>query len=226
MSRAQVASYTPVPYDTEPFRFVLEVVMCPVKALCHKGRPRDSKREAAISEAAINLVQEVGYERATIEAIALKAGVSKATIYRRWKNKQEVIASAISHHVFSQNPCIDTGNLRDDLVELLVAKVKLLKGPDGAVIASIMSAAKLDSDLAKAIPQSVRDGGKDVYVAILERAILRREISPDANLELLAEITPAIMTYRIFMSQQSVNRKFIELLVDDVLIPSAQKNNR
>ena len=200
--------------------------MCPVKALCIKGRPRDSKREAAISEAAISLVQEVGYERTTIEAIALKAGVSKATIYRRWKNKQEVIANAVSCHAFSQTPSIDTGNLRDDLVELLLAKVKVLKGPDGAVIASIMSAANTDSELAKAIPHSVRNGESQVHEVILERAIKRGEISPNANLELLAEITPAIMTYRIFMSQQPVNRKFIESLVDDVLIPSAQKNNK
>jgi AcrR family transcriptional regulator len=191
-----------------------------------KGRPRDSKRENAISEAAISLVQEVGYERCTVEAIAHKAGVSKATIYRRWKNKQEVIANAISCHAFSQTPSIDTGNLRDDLVELLLAKVKVLKGPDGAVIASVMSAAKMDPELAKAIPHSVRDGEIQVHEVILERAIMRGEISPNANLELLAEITPAIMTYRIFMSQQPVNRKFIEALVDDVLIPSAQKNNK
>ena len=200
--------------------------MCPVKALCHKGRPRDSKREAAISESAISVIQEVGYERTTIEAIALKAGVSKATIYRRWKNKAEVIAHAISQHAFCESPAIDAGNLRDDLVELLVAKVKLLKGPDGAVIASIMSAAKLDPELAKAIPHSIRDSGKNVHEAILDRAIARGEISPDANLELLAEIVPGIMTYRIFMSQQPVNRKFIELLVDDVLIPSTQKNSK
>ena len=191
-----------------------------------KGRPRDSKREDAIAAAAISLIQEVGYERCTIEAIALKAGVSKATIYRRWKNKQEVIASAISRHAFSQTPCIDTGNLRDDLVELLLAKVKVLKGPDGAVIASIMSAAKMDAELAKAIPYSVRDGESQVHEVILERAIKRGEISLNANLELLAEITPAIMTYRIFMSQQPVTRKFIEALVDDVLMPSAQKNSK
>ena len=83
----------------------------------------------------------------------------------------------------------------------------------------------MDTELAKAIPYSVRDGESQVHEVILERAIKRGEISPNANLELLAEITPAIMTYRIFMSQQPVNRKFIEALVDDVLIPSAQKNN-
>ena len=199
--------------------------MCPVKALCSKGRPRDSKREAAINEASISVIQEVGYERCTIEAIALKAGVSKATIYRRWKNKQEVIAHAMSQHAFSQTPSIDTGNLRDDLVELLLAKVKVLKGPDGAVIASVMTATKMDPELAKAIPLSVRNGESDIHEVIIERAIKRGDISSNANLELLAEITPAILTYRIFMSQQPVNRKFIEALVDDLLIPSAQKNN-
>lgn len=200
--------------------------MCPATVLSHLGRPRDSKREVAIAEATINLIQEVGYERCTIEAIAHKARVSKATIYRRWKNKQEVIASAISRHAFCQSPAINTGNLRDDLVELLLAKVKILKGPDGAVIASIMTAAKVDPALEKAIPNSIRDSEKHMHEVILERAIARGEISPGANLELLAEITPAIMTYRIFMSQQSVNRKFIEHLVDDVLIPSAQKKNK
>lgn len=200
--------------------------MCPATVLSHLGRPRDSKREVAIAEATIDLIQEVGYERCTIEAIAHKARVSKATIYRRWKNKQEVIANAVSRHAFCQTPAINTGNLRDDLVELLLAKVKVLKGPDGSVIASIMTAAKVDPELEKAIPNSIRDSEKQMHEVILERAIARGEISPGANLELLAEITPAIMTYRIFTSQQSVNRKFIEHLVDDVLIPSAQKKNK
>jgi hypothetical protein len=61
-------------------------------------------------------------------------------------------------------------------------------------------------------------------VSVSTGTLLAGEISVNTNLELLAEITPAIMTYRIFMSQQPVNRKFIEALVDDVLIPSALKN--
>lgn len=200
--------------------------MSPVNVLSLVGRPRDSKREVAIAQATIDLIQEVGYERCTIEAIAHKARVSKATIYRRWKNKQEVIVNTVSHHAFCKTPAINTGNLRDDLVELLLAKVKVLKGPDGAVIASIMTASKVDPELGKAIPNSIRDSEIHMHEDILERAIKRGEISPGANLELLAEITPTIMTYRIFMSQQSVSRKFIEQLVDDVLIPSVQKKNK
>jgi len=197
--------------------------MCPTsKVTSLLGRPRDEKRDEAIQSAAIELMQEVGYERCTIEAIAAKAHASKATIYRRWKNKQELLLSAVTRHTFCTTPEINQGNLREDLIEMISERIKNLKGPDGAVVSVLLTAAKNDPELGKLIPSSIRENQDDSVMHIIERGIKRGEISKDANVELLLEILPGIFTYRIFMTHQSVNRKFIEQLVDGILIPSLQ----
>jgi len=197
--------------------------MCPTsKVTSLLGRPRDEKRDEAIQSAAIELMQEVGYERCTIEAIAAKAHASKATIYRRWKNKQELLLSAVTRHTFCTTPEINQGNLREDLIEMISERIKNLKGPDGAVVSVLLTAAKNDPELGKLIPSSIREKQDDSVMHIIERGIKRGEISKDANVELLLEILPGIFTYRIFMTHQSVNRKFIEQLVDGILIPSLQ----
>jgi len=198
-------------------------MMCPTsKVTSLLGRPRDEKRDEAIQSAAIELMQEVGYERCTIEAIAAKAHASKATIYRRWKNKQELLLSAVTRHTFCTTPEINQGNLREDLIEMISERIKNLKGPDGAVVSVLLTAAKNDPELGKLIPSSIRENQDDSVMHIIERGIKRGEISKDANVELLLEILPGIFTYRIFMTHQSVNRKFIEQLVDGILIPSLQ----
>ena len=198
-------------------------MMCPAaKVSALLGRPRDDKRDEAIQSAAIELMQEVGYERCTIEAIAARAHASKATIYRRWNNKQELILSAVTRHTFCSPPEIDSGNLRVDLIEMISEKIKNLKGPDGAIVSVLLTAAKNDPELGKLIPTSIRETQDDSVMHIIERGIKRGEISKDANIELLLEILPGIFTYRIFMTHQSVNRKFIEQLVDGILIPSLQ----
>lgn len=198
-------------------------MMCPAsKVSSLLGRPRDNQRDDAIQNAAIELMQEVGYERCTIEAIATRAHASKATIYRRWNNKQELILSAVTRHTFCSPPEIDSGNLRDDLIEMISDRIKNLKGPDGAVVSVLLTAAKNDPELGKLIPTSIRASQDDSVMHIIERGIKRGEISKDANIDLLLEILPGIFTYRIFMTHQPVNRKFIEQLVDGILIPSLQ----
>ncbi|KGA14938.1 hypothetical protein GM50_18525 [freshwater metagenome] len=187
------------------------------------GRPRDRDREQAIEKAAMELVNEVGYERCTVEAIALRARASKATIYRRWRNKQELLVSALNQHALNDIKEIDNGNLRDDLVELVSEKVRILKSPDGALISELMAAANLDEALGKLIPKTIREQQDKSIVRVLTKGIERGEISKHANVELLLDVIPAIFTYRIFTTRQMVNKKFVENLVDDLIIPALQK---
>ncbi|MBC7464014.1 MAG: TetR/AcrR family transcriptional regulator [Actinobacteria bacterium] len=183
------------------------------------GRPRDASRDVVIEKAAIELLREVGYERLSIEAVALRAQVSKSTIYRRWKNKAELIADAVHHYAFCKMPSIDSGTLRGDLIEIITEKVKTMKSADGQLFAGLMAASRTDNDLSDLLTKSMADGAGSVHSAVFERAIERGEISANASLETVLEIAPAVITYRLFMSHQNVNRKFIEHLVDDVLLP-------
>lgn len=183
------------------------------------GRPRSASCNIAIEKAAIELLREVGYERLSMEGIANRAQVSKSTIYRRWKNKAEVIAEAVHHYAFCKMPTIDTGSLRGDLIAVISEKVRSLKSADGQLFAGLMAATRTDNDLADLMSHSMSEGASSVHSAIFERAIARREILTTADLQTVLEITPAVITFRLFMSRQTVDQKFIVHFVDNVLIP-------
>ena len=199
-------------------------MMCPAsKVATLLGRPRDHNRDEAIHAAALETLSEFGYDRTTMEAIATRAHVSKATIYRRYRNKQELLLAAVGEHSVCSLPTIDTGTFRGDLIELISEHVKVLKGPDGELLMALLSSAHRDPELGKLLPQNKPVISDNEANRIFERAIQRKEISTKANLEFIAEVVPAIFSHRIFITHQSVNRKFIEHLVDDLLLPALNK---
>ena len=199
-------------------------MMCPAgKVASLIGRPRDHGRDEAIHHAALSVLSEVGYDRTTIEAIAQRAQVGKATIYRRFKNKGEILLSAMREHAVCSIPHIDHGNLRSDLIALISEHVKMLKGPEGELMMSLLGIAHRDPELGKLLTQHSPIETDREGAAVFERAIARGEISPQANLEFLSQVVPSIITHRIFITHQSVNQKFIEQLVDELLIPSLKK---
>lgn len=183
------------------------------------GRPRDKSRDVVIEKATVELLQEVGYENVTIESVAARAQVSKATIYRRWKNKAALVADSVHHYAFCNSPTIDTGSLRGDLIEVLTEKVKTMKSAEGQLISGLMSMARTDEDLSEVLAERLSGYASAAHSAIFDRAIKRGEIRKEAKRELILQLVPAVIGFRIFMSREKITRKFIEDFVDDVLIP-------
>ena len=199
-------------------------MMCPATKIASLiGRPRDIGRDEAIHKAALSVLSEVGYDRTTVEAIAQRAQVGKATIYRRFKNKEEILMSAMREHAACTLPHFDSGNLRDDLIKLISEHVKLLKGPEGELMMSLLAIAHRDPELGKLLNQKSLIEADEEANQIFTRAIARGEISKKANIAFLSEVVPSIITQRIFITHQPVNQKFIEQLVDDILIPALNK---
>jgi AcrR family transcriptional regulator len=190
------------------------------------GRPRDKSRDIAIEKATVELLREIGYESITMDLVALRARVSKATIYRRWKNKAALVADAVHHYAFSKMPLIDTGSLRGDLIEAVSEKVKIMKSADGQLIAGLMCTARDDEDLAALLHQPLSQKASAAGSAMFDRAVLRGEIPADAKRELVYQIVPAVIGFRVFMSKESITRKFIENFVDDVLLPVLQHTSK
>lgn len=198
--------------------------MCPAsKVVSLMGRPRDHARDEAIHQAALEILADVGYDRITVESIAARAHVSKATIYRRFKNKQEILMSAMREHAACTLPRIDKGNLRDDLIALISEHVKLLKGPEGELTMSLLAIAHRDPELGKLLNQTSPIDADNESAALFARAIARGDISKKANISFLSEVVPSIITNRIFITHQPVSQKFIEQLVDELLIPALRK---
>ena len=189
------------------------------------GRPRDISRNVVIENAAIELLREVGYERVSIESVAHRAGVSKATIYRRWQSKAELVADAVQHYAFCKPAFADSGSLRGDLIEIISEKVKTMKSADGQLIAGLMAAAQNDTDLSNVLATSMSAGASQAHAAIFERAIKRGEISTSVKPEKIYELVPAVIGFRLFMTHQGINRKFVENFVDEILLPLLKQGN-
>ncbi len=184
-----------------------------------RGRPRDATRDAAIHEAALELLKEVGYDRLSVGSIAARAGVSKATIYRRWVNKAAVVASAVEHQATGTPPEPPGGELRDDLLEVLRWLARQIAEQDMAMFAAVLAGMRSDPDLAAAMRGRLRRDEAAMIERTLRRAAERGQaLHPHAD-RLFAEIAPAVIVHRLVIVGESCDPPFLEHLVDDVLLP-------
>ena len=184
-----------------------------------RGRPRDATRDAAIHEATLQLLKEVGYDGLSMAAIAAQAGVSKATIYRRWANKAAVVASAVEHLATGTPPEPRGGELRDDLLEVLRWLAQQIAEQDMAMLAAVLAGMRSDPELAAAMRDRLHRDEAAMLQRTLRRAAERGEaLHPHAD-DLFAEIAPAVIVHRLLIVGETCDPPFLEHLVDDVLVP-------
>src|SRR6202042_1540344 len=115
-----------------------------------RGRPRSEKARVAILEAAAELLLDRGLAAVSMDAVAGRAGVSKATIYRWWPTKETLALDALYHEWAAVPPPRDTGSLRGDLLSLLRPWVRLAaRRPYGRAIAPLIPEAQTDPEFAR-----------------------------------------------------------------------------
>ncbi|MCW3047662.1 MAG: TetR family transcriptional regulator [Solirubrobacterales bacterium] len=185
-----------------------------------RGRPRDPQRREAILQAALALVAEVGYDRATIDAIAARAGVSKPTLYRRWPHgKPELVADAIREHRDQGGATPDTGSLRGDLLALVAIQTgRLLE--DVHLACGLLTQLRTSEELASVMREHVIAEERRRVDELLDRATARGELAAGALVSpLFADVAGSLVFTRVTITGEPVDRAFAEQLVDDVLLP-------
>src|SRR5215203_7405886 len=95
------------------------------------GRPRDPSRDGVIRAAILRLLADVGYGALTMDAVAAEAGVGKATIYRRWRTKQDLVVDTVSVMTQAIATPVDTGSLEGDVRAIVHRVVEMITGPVG-----------------------------------------------------------------------------------------------
>jgi AcrR family transcriptional regulator len=115
------------------------------------GRPRDAAARQKILDSALEILQEEGFSKVTCEMIRVRAGVSKATVYRWWPNKAAVMMEAFREAVAPEVPFSSTGSLENDIRAQLGKFVRMLKGPRGRILMAIVAAAQSDPVVAAAL---------------------------------------------------------------------------
>jgi len=176
------------------------------------GRPRSEEAHRAILDATLELLVEVGFSGLTVEGVANRAGVGKATIYRRWPSKLPLVVEA-----FGQLPGfedVDTGNLADDLKRMLRSYLRVFNSTAlSTVLPSLAGERTHNPELAELF-EPVSKGRRQPLVHAFERARQRGEISPEVDLELAADLVVGPIAVSLFFKGGSLNPKMVSPIVD------------
>lgn len=188
------------------------------------GRKRDHTRDQEILDATLDVLAETGYDGMTIDMVAARAKAGKATVYRRWSSKPELVLEAVAglkSASFDVTTLPDTGTLRGDLV----AMIQPPSIKDGEhklqIMAGIVSIIARSPELADAAHEALVEPRAAVYRIIFQRAIERGEISSTIDVERLCTLGPALFAYRVLMLGQHADREFMLDTIDNVILPAA-----
>ena len=183
------------------------------------GRPRDPSRDGVIRAAILRLLADVGYGALTMDAVAAEAGVGKATIYRRWRTKQDLVVDTIAELNRAQAEPPDTGSLEGDLRSMLRSLLAIVTGPAGAASLSLLSTVPHEPALAEAFRSGPLVEWRNVFTLVWSRAQERGEVPAGASGRLLAETASAPLVQRWLLTGEPVDEDYAEEVLQAVVMP-------
>lgn len=181
------------------------------------GRPRSPTADAAIFDAAIALIRDAGYDDLTMDGIARRAGVSKATVYRRWSGKEVLVAAALAR-VVSRIRVPDSGDTARDLHAAMEDTLKLYADPATvALLSGLVAAMARSGAIARAIRSGIVASRRAAFRTILERGVRRGDFARHANVEVALDLLSGPLAYRALITGKRVDRRFASGVVTAVL---------
>jgi AcrR family transcriptional regulator len=184
-----------------------------------RGRPRDATRDEALRQATLDVMAEVGYRALTMDAVAARARAGKATIYRRWDSKLDLVIDTCNQLVRREIAEPDTGSLEGDLRDFLLSFTAFLTGPVGKAAQALVGELPHEPDLAAAFRDTFLTNQRNVLVGILDRGAARGELREDAPRAMIVELAGAALTYRLMITGDALDQSFVDRLLNQVLLP-------
>jgi AcrR family transcriptional regulator len=212
-----VTAMTAAPPDLDE----LETESCAERAIRH--RRRGPALERAIHEAVLAELSEIGYAGLTIESVASRARTGKASIYRRWPTKQQLVMDAFCAS-FGETLDLLDGSLaasvttRDALVHVGQKMAKIVADSDEAMRAAACEMNR-DPKFAAIFEEQVACPKREALLGVLQRGVARGEVRPEAATELYAEILPSMIMARLIVQNRPIADDFLIQVVDDVVMP-------
>ena len=184
-----------------------------------RGRPRSERARQAILEAASELLLARGLSAVSMDAVAERAGVSKATIYRWWPTKETLALDALYTEWAAARPHPrDTGALRGDLLSLLRPWARLAGSrPYGRVVAALLTEAQTDPVFAAEYRERFVEPRRQQAREIFRRAIERGEIPADTKVEVALDLLYGPLYHRLLHGHAPLNDRFVREVIDLVL---------
>jgi AcrR family transcriptional regulator len=187
----------------------------------HRTRPRRRGHalDLAILKATIAEIEISGYAGLSMERVAERARASKASLYRRWPSKVELVMDAIYGLLPDPAEAADTGSLRGDLLALLRSAAEMLAGPGGTAIRGLISDALRDPQLADRLRSYTRGRSVAAMNEIVRRATDRRELGLGTITTRQLEAGLWVMRFHFLINGSPISDEVIVEIVDEVVLP-------
>jgi AcrR family transcriptional regulator len=183
-----------------------------------RGRPRSQDADRAILAATVELLAERGLAAMSIEEVAARAGVGKATIYRRWPSKGLLALDAFVASFRAEQPLPDTGTLRGDMLDALHAWVRAVTlTPMGRLLADLIAEAQHDPELRASWRDRVLEPLRFQHRIMLDRAIARGEIPATVDREVVLDLFFGAAQHRLLLGHLPLTEDFIREVVEVIL---------
>jgi AcrR family transcriptional regulator len=218
-----------VTYETVEFRklhVTAKTASSPQRSI---GRPRDERADRAILDATLELMAEAGARDLRVDDVARRAGVGKATIYRRYRSKDELITAAVAGLV-SEIAVPDSGRTRADLRALMRSAVDVYRGSvEAAVMPSLVEAMSRDAGLARLVREGFLARRRAALRVVLERGIARGDLRRDLDIDLALDVLGGPLFYRLLITGGPIDEQLAEGVVELILrgfAPQTKSSNR
>jgi AcrR family transcriptional regulator len=189
------------------------------------SRRRGAALEDAILDAAFAELTEVGYTAFTVEGVATRARTGKASIYRRWPTKQELVMDALAAGLPTPEQCGLEAQIDDAVttVEALqgVARAiaSVITSPAGDAMRAIKCEAVADPELAKLVDDRFQAPRRAAMLALLRRGVARGEVRPEAVTPVVVDVLPAVLSHRVILQREPLTERDISAIMEQVFIP-------
>ena len=181
------------------------------------GRPRSEQARLAILRTTLQVLGKTGFSQLTIEEIAARARVGKATVYRWWPNKGALIADAFANSTVRQLHFPDTGSVDTDMSQQMQQLIKIFSSPRGRIVSAILAAGQSDKSLISAFRERfLKPRRQEAYVT-LRRGILRGELRKDVDPDLLLDSLYGPIYMRFLIQHDRLTPDFVDRLCSLVL---------
>ncbi|WP_369212430.1 TetR/AcrR family transcriptional regulator [Streptomyces flavofungini] len=179
------------------------------------------EREAELYEAVLDLLREVGYDALTMDAVAARTRSSKATLYRQWGSKPELIAKALRHNKPASLADIDTGSLRGDLTEMVSRSDDCQMERDAALMRGLFHAIHDNPELHRALRDLLIEPELTGLSDLLRRAVERGEVAADnPALDFVVHMFLGGFVARDLIEDRPVDQAFLASYIDAVIFPA------
>ncbi|AYR24413.1 TetR family transcriptional regulator [Herbaspirillum rubrisubalbicans] len=170
------------------------------------------------------MLEEIGFDKLSLEGVAARAGVGKATIYRWWPNKSALAMEALLRAVEPMPPLGDSGAAREDIEQHMLQLSQLLRGKSGRVVREMIALAQFDEESKRIFNDHYLEPRRLALVNVLRRGAQRGEFRDDADLNLVFDLLYAPLLQRLLTGSADIDERQVQsqlkLVLGSVALPS------